>query len=148
MKLPNPEFQASIVKYPGGFTLLEVLVATAITGIAIGVCMAIFTQGHSEAFRGAEVKTACNIAVRLLDRWKSLKRYPASESGEVESNPGWSYILKESGPVSSAVTLPDGETRMIESDELTEITLRIVPPDRKRDFSLTFWVPSKEVEER
>ncbi len=145
MKSPTSERASRLLASNRGFTLMEVLVATAITGIAIGVCMAIFAQGHSQAFRGSQVKTAYGIAVRLLDTWKSLKKYPSSESGQVEANPGWSYVV-ESAPVSARITTPDGETRVVESDELTAITLKIIPPDKKRSFSLTLWVPSKEVE--
>ena len=145
MKSPTSKRAFRFVGSNRGFTLMEVLVATAITGIAIGVCMAIFAQGHSQAFRGSQVKTAYGIAVRLLDTWKSLKKYPSSESGEVETNPGWSYVV-ESAPVSATITTPEGETRELESDELTAITLKLIPPDKKRNFSLTLWVPSKEVE--
>ncbi len=127
-----------------GFTLMEVLVATAITGIAIGVSMAIFAQGHSQAFRGKQVSTASQIAIQLLDEWKAKKKYPESESGEVENVPGWSYEVI-SAPVSTSITLPDGSAKEIETDELTQITLKVLPPDRKRAFVLTFWVPSKEV---
>jgi len=145
MKSQTSERASILAGSSTGFTLMEVLVATAITGIAIGVCMAIFAQGHSQAFRGSQVKTAYGIAVRLLDTWKSLKKYPSSENGEVEANPGWSYVV-ESTPVSAKITTPDGETRVVESEELTSITLKIIPPDKKRSFSLTLWVPSKEVE--
>ncbi len=128
-----------------GFTLMEVLVATAITGFAIGVCMAIFAQGHSQAFRGMQAKTASQIAIQLIDTWKAKKRYPSSENGDIEMRPGWTYSV-ESGQVSARITLPDGQTRVVETDQLTQIMLTIVPPDKKRTFTLTFWVPSKEVE--
>ncbi len=119
--------------------------ATAITGIAIGVCMAIFAQGHSQAFRGMQAKVAYQIAVQLIDSWKAKKQFPSDESGQLETNPGWSYLV-ESGPVSAKITSSDGSVRTIETDDLKEIVLKIVPPDKKRTFTLTFWVPVKEVE--
>ncbi len=145
MKLRLPKSGTSFLGGHRGFTLMEVLVATAITGFAIGVCMAIFAQGHSQVFKGMQAETASQIAIQLLDSWKAKKRYPSSESGELERCPGWSYSL-ESAPVSTRIVLPDGETRIVETDKLTQIILKIVPPDKKRKFILTFWVPSKEVE--
>ncbi len=124
---------------------MEVLVATAITGIAIGVCMALFAQGHSQAFRGQQARIASQIAVRLIDGWKARKKFPSSESGQTEVFSGWMYYV-ESAPVSAKIALPDGQTRTVDADDLTQITLKIVPPDKKRDFVLTFWVPTSQVE--
>ena len=120
--------------------------ATAITGIAIGVCMALFAQGHSQAFRGQEARIASQIGVRLIQGWKARKKFPSFETGQIENFPGWTYYV-ESAPVSAKIALPGGDTRTIEADELTQITLKMVPPSKKRDFVLTFWIPSTETEE-
>ncbi len=127
-----------------GFTLMEVLVATAITGIAIGVTMALFAQGHTQAFRGNRAQKAAEIAIRLIDSWRVNKAYPAEEEGEIDSEPGWKYKVITTD-IKAELTLPTGQIHVIEPDKAKEVILKIIPPDKKRSFQLTFWVPAKEV---
>jgi len=130
----------------GGFTLMEVLVATAITGIALGVVMSLLAQGHRQAYRGDVSRIAAAVATRLIDNWQTKGRYPSAEEGDLEEFKGWSYSLK-SEPLSTRVTLPSGDARDVEPDELVAVHLRITPPGKGRTFSLTMWVPKAQIED-
>ena len=125
---------------------MEVLVATAITSIAIGVIIAIFTQGHSQAFRGKQAKKAAAIAMRLIDTWRVNKSYPLEEEGDIDSEPGWKYEVSIKD-IKTEIVLPSGESRILEPDKAKEVILKIIPPDKRRSFVLTFWIPSKEVKD-
>ncbi len=127
-----------------GFTLMEVLVATAITAIAIGVVMALFAQGHSQAFRGTEAQKAAQLATRLIDTWSIRNSFPLEESGELEWAKGWSYSV-ETRDVQARITLPSGETRQIRAENAREIKLILFAPGGKRTFVLTFWVDKNKV---
>ncbi len=129
-----------------GFTLMEVLVATAITGIALGVVMSLLAQGHRQAYRGDVSRTAAAVATRLVDDWETKGKFPHAEEGEAEEFSGWSYSLN-SEPFSTRVTLPSGDVRDVEPDELVAVHLRITPPGKGRTFSLTMWVPKAKVED-
>ena len=129
-----------------GFTLMEVLIATAITGIALGVVMSLLAQGHRQAYRGDVSRTAAAVATRLVDDWETKGKFPHAEEGEAEGFSGWSYSLN-SEPLSTRVTLPSGDVRDVEADELVAVHLRITPPGKGRTFSLTMWVPKAQVED-
>ncbi len=133
-----------LLKSSRGFTLMEVLVATAITAVAIGVTLSLFAQGHSQAFRGQKASNAAEIASRLIDTWRVTKKYPREEEGEVEFVPGWRYSVR-SKEARAQITLPSGEKVLIEPKGVTEIVLEIIPPDRKSNFVLTFMVSNKMV---
>jgi len=128
-----------------GFTLMEVLVASAVAGIAIGAILAILAQGHRQAFRGDMSQKAAVIAARLIGAWESVQDYPSAEDGRIEDLEGWSYSV-ESGPVSTKIVLPGGDIRNIDRDDLTELRLEIIPPGKNRHFVLTMWVPKSQVE--
>jgi prepilin-type N-terminal cleavage/methylation domain-containing protein len=130
----------------GGFTLMEVLVATAITGIALGVVMSLLAQGHRQAYRGDVSRTAAAVATQLIDDWQTKGKFPSAEEGESKEFSGWSYSLK-SGPLSTRVTLPSGDVRDVEPDKLVAVHLRITPPGKGRTFGLTMWVPKAQVED-
>lgn len=127
-----------------GFTLMEVLVATAITAIAIGVVMALFAQGHSQAFRGLEAQRAAQIATRLIDTWNIRNSFPQEASGELEWAKGWSYSV-ETRDVETKITLPSGEVRQIKAENAREIVLRLLTPSGKRAFVLNFWIDKNKI---
>jgi len=124
---------------------MEVLVATAITGFALGVVMNLLAQGHRQAYRGDVSRTAAAVATRLIDGWQSKGKFPSSEQGDVEEFSGWTYTI-ESGPLSTRIILPSGDVKEVEPDELTAVNLVIAPPGKRRQFRLTLWIPKSQVE--
>jgi len=128
-----------------GFTLMEVLVATAITGMALGVILSLLAQGHRQAYRGDISRMAAEASVNLLDRWQSKGKFPSSEQGDIEDFSGWTYSI-ESRPLVTHVTLPSGQTRQVEPEELVEIDLTLNPPGNAKKFKLAFWIPRSSVE--
>ena len=140
------------INFPGllgvtaGFTLMEVLVATAITGIALGVVMGLLAQGHRQAYRGDISKTAAAIATRLVTHWKSQDKFPAAEQDSVEGFDGWSYTV-ESEPLSTRITLPSGETKEVEPEELVAVNIVINAPGNGGKFRLTTWIPASQVQQ-
>ncbi len=127
-----------------GFTLMEVLVATAITGIALGVVMGLLSQGHRQAYRGDLSEKAAAAATALIDNWQSKHKFPASGQGDIEGMKGWTYKV-ETEPLKTKFTLPSGETREVEPDKLVAVYLDIMPPGRKHHFRLSLWVTSDQV---
>ncbi len=127
-----------------GFTLLEVLVATAITGIALGVVMSLLAQGHRQAYRGDISKTAAAVAAQLVTHWQSKGKFPASEQGEMDGFQGWSYTV-ESEPLSTTITLPTGEIKEVQPDELVALTITINSPAKTGKFRLSLWIPASQV---
>ncbi len=123
---------------------MEVLVATAITGIALGVVMGLLAQGHRQAYRGDISGRAAEMATRLMTQWQSKGKFPASEQGELEGFSGWTFQVATE-PLSTKITLPSGSTREVQPEELTAVTLTISPPGEKKKFSLTVWVPTSQV---
>ena len=129
-----------------GFTLLEVLVATAITGIALGVVMSLLAQGHRQAYRGDISKTAAAVAAQLVTHWQSKGKFPASEHGEMDGFQGWSYTV-ESEPLSTTITLPTGEIKEVQPDELVALTITINSPAQTGKFRLSLWIPASRVQQ-
>lgn len=120
-----------------GFTLIEVLVATAIIGIALGVILSSIAMGHRQAFRGDQAREAAEIADTILQGLRdNNKSIPEGSSGKIEGHPGWSYRLYTTD---AAVTVQNDE--MGEKDlglpELIEIRLDIIPPGTKTPFIIT-----------
>ncbi len=128
-----------------GFTLMEVLVATAITGIALGVVMGLLAQGHRQAYRGDMSRTAAAFATRLIDNWQSKGKFPSSETGEMDGFDGWSYAVATS-PLTTKVTLPAGEVREVSPEDLVVISLTLTPPGKGRKFVVNMWIPKAMVE--
>lgn len=136
-----------------GFTLIEVLVATAITGIVLGVLLSGIGMGHTQAFRGDMKRTAAHIAERLLREAVQDPMALSDDSGDVEGYAGWSYRI-ELQDVNVTVKAPifdqedDGdnelEERQLELPEFRVLILKVIPPDDAPPFTLTSIVPSEE----
>ncbi len=132
-----------------GFTLMEVLVATAITGIALGVLLSGFAQGHRQAFRGDMARKAAGAAEVVLHKLNSDENgFPQSDEGDIDGYEGWTYRI-ESRELVLDITEPGGLPGEDEEDsegasgievpELMEVSLSIIPPDGSHPFMLTLW---------
>jgi prepilin-type N-terminal cleavage/methylation domain-containing protein len=141
------------VRLASGFTLIEVLVATAITGIALGVLLSGIGMGHTQAFRGDMKRTAAHIAERLLREAVQDSGALSDESGDVEGYPGWSYRI-ELRDLNVNVKVHnedqyldqdyDQEERQLELPEFKALILSVMPPYDGPAFVLTSIVPSDE----
>jgi len=140
-KSPNHQ----ITKSSSGFTLIEVLVATAIMGIALGVLLSGFAQGHRQAFRGDMAREAAYIAESVLyglatNELESL----SSNEEDVEDHPGWSYKVEIRDLVLKIIP-QDQEEKEIETPELKELILTVQPPYNAHPFVLTSWIPAEQI---
>lgn len=129
---------------------MEVLVATALTGIALGVLLSGFAQGHRQAFRGDMARRAADAArVVLYGFTHDMNGFPESDSGGIEGFEGWTYRLesrelildlrdKNGIIMTSGQDMEEGEPG-IEIPQLREITLTIIPPGNSHPFVLTLW---------
>lgn len=137
-----------------GFTLMEVLVATALTGIALGVLLSGFAQGHRQAFRGDMARKAADAArVVLYGFTNNSEGFPESDSGDIKGFEGWTYRLEskklmldissKNKIMTDGRTMQEGKTG-VEVPELREINLGIIPPGGSHPFVLTLWVDAAE----
>lgn len=120
-----------------GFTLMEVLVASAITGIALGVLMATIAQGHRQAFRGDMERKAGIIAEKIM--FLAIRDPESAETGnsDVPGFEGWTYSLKLR-EADLKVHKGTGEEPMeIDTQDLSEMVITIVPPDGTRPFQVS-----------
>ncbi|MGQ9499016.1 MAG: type II secretion system protein [Dissulfurimicrobium sp.] len=126
-----------------GFTLIEVLVATAIVGIALGVILSSIAMGHRQAFRGDQAREAAEIADGILQELSDGDKSIVAGSGRVEGHPGWSYRLDVTD---AAITVQNDDMgeKDIDTSGITEIILNIVPPGTKIPFIITSLVQSAE----
>lgn len=126
-----------------GFTLIEVLVATAIVGIALGVLLAGLGQGHRQAFRGDAARNAASIAESVL--WHLAAETVSVEPGEgdVETCPGWRYRV-ELREFVLHIAAPDQEPAEFEAPEVTEMVLTLLPPAGAPPFVLVSLLPSED----
>jgi prepilin-type N-terminal cleavage/methylation domain-containing protein len=125
-----------------GFTLIEVLVATAITGISLGVLMSTIAQGHRQAFRGDMERQAGMIAVRIMQQ-AAIDRDIQESSGEIEELPGWHYSMELREP-DIEITDNINETVEVNIEGLSELVLTITPPNNGRAFVISRLVKSSE----
>ncbi|MEA3386255.1 MAG: type II secretion system protein [Thermodesulfobacteriota bacterium] len=140
-KSPNHQ----ITKFSSGFTLIEVLIATAIMGISLGVLLSGFAQGHRQAFRGDMAREAAYIAESVLYGLATNELESLSLSEEdVEDHPGWSYKV-ETRDLVLKITAQDQEEKEIEIPELTEFVLTVRPPYDAHSFVLTSWIPAEQI---
>ncbi len=123
-----------------GFTLLEVLVATAIVGIALGVLLGGFAMGHRQAFRGDITREAASIARDLLNEYYSETEIPDSDEGEVRDHPGWRFRMELQG-LKVAISHKDTKPVEIEVPELRKMIIEIIPP-ASPPLRLITWIPS------
>ena len=140
-KSPNHQ----ITNFSSGFTLIEVLVATAIMGISLGVLLSGFAQGHRQAFRGDMAREAAYIAESVLYGLShELEPLSSIEEEEVEDHPGWSYKVEVRDLVLE-ITPQDQEEKEIEIPELKELVLTIQPPYNAHPFVLIGWIPAEKI---
>ncbi len=125
-----------------GFTLIEILVATAIMGISLGVLLSGFAQGHREAFRGDMARKAAGVAESVLYKLSSEPGSLSASKGEIEDHPGWSYEIEIRNLVIKMVTQGQ-EEKGLEVPELKEYILTIHPPYKAHPFVLTGWIPAE-----
>jgi len=131
----------TITKSPSGFTLIEVLIATAIMGVALGVLLSGFAQGHRQAFRGDMAREAAYIAESVLYGLPNELESLSSSEEDVEDHPGWSYKV-EIRDLVLTITALDEEEKEIEIPELKELILTVQPPYDAHPFILTSWIPA------
>lgn len=126
-----------------GFTLIEVLVATAIVGIALGVILSSIAMGHRQAFRGDQAREASEIADSILQELRDSDKSIAAGSGKIEGHPGWSYRLYVTD---AAITVQNDDMgeKDIDAPGLIEVVLDIVPPGAKAPFIITSLVQSAD----
>ncbi|RPI52383.1 MAG: type II secretion system protein [Deltaproteobacteria bacterium] len=130
-----------MTKSPSGFTLIEVLIATAIMGVALGVLLSGFAQGHRQAFRGDMAREAAYIAESVLYGLPNELESLSSSEEDVEDHPGWSYKV-EIRDLVLTITALDEEEKEIEIPELKELILTVQPPYDAHPFILTSWIPA------
>lgn len=120
----------------GGFTLIEVLVATAILGIALGVILSSIAMGHRQAFRGDQAREAAEIADEILQGLRDGDNSIAAGSGKIEGHPGWAYRLDVTD---TAIILQNDDMgeKELDTQGLTDVVLSVVPPGAKTPFILT-----------
>ncbi len=134
-----------------GFTLMEVLVATAITGIALGVLLSGFAQGHRQAFRGDMARRAAAAAQVVLHQFRTSEDgFPEEDSGEIEGFDGWRYRLESKGLAVRISETGSGQDESgeeeetpgleLEVPELREVELSVIPPGGNHPFVLVTWV--------
>lgn len=133
-----------ITRSSSGFTLIEVLVATAIMGIALGVLVSGFAQGHRQAFRGDMAREAAYIAESVLYELSNEFESLSSIEEDVEGKPGWSYRLEVRDLVLN-IKAEDQEEKEIAIPELKELVLTVQPPYNAHSFVLTSWIPAEEI---
>ena len=141
-----------------GFMLMEVIVATAICAIAIGVAMAGITQNYRATLRAMQIKdfgrAAKIVCYELLPSLNTLNNdYMDGEITGMDEE-GWRYevistpLKMEFEPVASVDdTLGIGDDRkketyfkqaedkaekvIIEDDNLREVTIKVISPSNK-----------------
>jgi prepilin-type N-terminal cleavage/methylation domain-containing protein len=113
-----------------GFSLMEVLVATAITGIALGIALSGISLGHRQTFRGKLALEAASIAeVVLMENKEKLSTF-STIAGDVNGYPGWTYKIEFKEIFVDGVEVP----------ELKEMTLSIFPFEKESPFIFTAWL--------
>lgn len=118
-----------------GFTLLEVLVATAVTGIALGVLMSTIAQGHRQAFRGDMERQAGMIAERVMQHVGSGNDLETG-SGDVDGHPGWKYRVELREP-DMKISDSEGTVMKIDIEGFSELVVTVIPPGEGRQFSVS-----------
>ncbi|MGB9712182.1 MAG: type II secretion system protein [Dissulfurimicrobium sp.] len=131
------------MKRSSGFTLIEVLVAIAIVGIALGVILSSIAMGHREAFRGDQAREAAEIAGDILRDLGDGGGSITAGSGKVEGHPGWSYSIVVRD---AAVTLQNEDMgeKDLDTPGLVEVVLKIFPPGNGAPFVLASLMQSAD----
>ena len=125
---------------------MEVLVATAIMSIMLGVLFSGFVQGHRQAFRGDTTRMAAELAESLLHSLSEEGFTPTADRVEIDDETGWSYSLEINDAVLKIMSDSREEEKdhMLELPELREMVLSVYPPDQSSPFRLTAFVPTRD----
>ncbi len=126
----------------GGFTLLEVLVAVAIVGAALGVFLSGLTQSHRQAYRANLVREAASIAGELIRQLKD-EGFPPVDRSAVEGHEGWNYQV-EKKELTVKIIAESGEERTLDATDMREVRLTLHPPQGAAPFVLTMWINTEE----
>jgi len=130
-----------------GFTLIEVLVATAICGIALGVALSGISQGHRSMARAALMEDV-GRAAGLVMHQMALKDGNEEIEGEIDGMPGWRYSVEFQDLVLNIKEVNATDERAekdqgpIEIQDLEKRIVKIIPP-RGREFQIVSWIKKK-----
>ncbi len=130
---------------PAGFTLLEVLVATVIMGMALGVLLSSLAQGHRQAFRG-DIKRQAALAASQALRQIQAEQDKADAEAEIVGFEGWRYQVEFKEP-SITIWTGQGDEKQeaqIYLPELKQMVLKVLPPDGGHIFTITCLVSTGE----
>lgn len=126
-----------------GFTLMEVLVATAICGIALGIALSGLSQGHQSYMRALLMEDAGTAARLVMHKTSSFNQDSSDEmEGEIEGMEGWSYSvshddlslrIKDTSSIDQ-----EEEEKVFEIGELKKMTIKIFSP-QGRVFTIVSW---------
>ncbi len=135
-----------------GFTLIEVLVAVAICGIALGVALSGLSQGHRATERALSMERAGRAMQMALLALASKEDEDLDQGvaleGEIPGMEGWEYRV-EVGPLSLKLTheakdtdegeeTGETEEETIEDEALKELKVEVVDP-KGRTYSMVMW---------
>lgn len=119
---------------------MEVLIATVITGIALGVIISIISQGHREFFRGILAEEAGNIANQLILQLSSPEEWK-NGSGSLDTHPDWSYEIRPLDEITVRDTVPGMEEREIKVDDLLAAEIILKAPQEAGRFNFLTYYP-------
>ena len=127
-----------------GFTLMEVLVASAIMGICLGVLVSGISNGYRQSARGALARRAASVAQEILHMTETAGDLSYSDSeGEVERYPGWNYRIEYHEMTVSASVKGAEEPAVLDDTGLLEQVITIDPPGSSPPFRITSWIRAK-----
>lgn len=135
-----------------GFTLMEVLVATAICGIALGVALSGLSQGHRATQRAILMEQA-GQALRLVkmqissQEFQGLLAHHGMIEDEIDGMDGWSFkvstkdlvirLKRVSNPMDEKTEEEDAP-EPVTMDHLKEISIQLKDP-QGRTFHVVWW---------
>ena len=135
-----------------GFTLMEVLVATAICGIALGVALSGLSQGHRATQRAILMEQA-GQALRLVkmrissEEFQGLLADQGMIEDEIDGLDGWSFKistedlvirLKRVSNATDEKAEEEDAPEPITMDDMKEISIQLTDP-QGRTFHVVWW---------
>ncbi len=112
-----------------GFTLLEVLVATAIVGIGLGVALAAISHARGQVWRGEQIREAAMLlrqaAYDLLE-----DRFDGGE--KPNTPPGWSVAAREEDGANVTLMDENGTAIPVDPSGLRTVTIEALSPSGQR----------------
>ena len=120
-----------------GFTLMEVLVATVIVGMALGVAIAGIAQGHRVSFRASQAKKAAVVAEEVLHLFSDQQEPFSDSEGRSELVDGWGWYVETVEPAVN-VTTEDGVPVQVDLSGIEAVRVGLRPPSGAAPFQLYF----------